>query len=89
MKEEIYYTSSMYEAAALLSCRDFEADYDDILPPEENSNRSKFVLKIYADGRTLREYLKNYRNDRTLVPPKIYDEKINMLRDILNKNKVR
>ena len=85
----MHYTISLYEAAALLSNRDFEVDYDDILAPENNSKRSRFVLKAYTDSKQLRAYIRDYHNGRTLVPPKVYDEKINMLRDILNKNKVQ
>lgn len=85
--EELHYTTSMQEAASLLSCRDFEVDYHDILSPEDGSNRNRFVLKAYTSKQELRDHVRDYHNSRTLVSPKTYDEKINMLRDILNKNR--
>lgn len=86
-QEELYYTVSMYEAATILSCQNFEADYEDILPPPPRESRNRFVLKVYTDANTLKEFCKDYRNGRVLIEPKTYDEKINMLRDILKKEK--
>ena len=85
--EELYSTPSMYEAAAILASCDFEADYEDILEPPPREKRNRFVLKVYTDSKTLREFTKNYHNGRTKVEPKTYDEKVSMLRDILKKSK--
>lgn len=88
MIEEKHFTTSMQEAAALLSSIEFEVDYYDILPPSENSDRNRFVLKVYVDDKKqLSDYIRKYHNQRLKVEPKTYDQKINMLRDILNKNR--
>lgn len=87
MQEELYSTVSMYEAAAILAAQDFQADYEDILPPAPKEKRSSFVLKIYSDPKTIAEYTKNYYNGRVFVEPRTYDEKIHMLRDILKRSK--
>lgn len=86
-QEELYYTVSMYEAATLLSCPNFEADYEDILPPLPRESRNRIVLKVYTDSNTLAEFTKAYRNGRALIEPKTYDEKVSMLRDIIKTEK--
>lgn len=79
----IFRTANLYESSALLSQKDFQVDFVE-LEPTEQENKYKFVLEITATPEQFDTWRKNYMNNRVSVNPKDYDSSINLLRDNLN-----
>ena len=71
-------TTSPNQAAALLSQLEFSVGYVG-LEPTANVKRVNFVLSLETDQPTLNEWLIQYKNQRSLVEPTLYDSKYKML----------
>ena len=73
-----YKTTSPNQAAALLIQLEFSVGYVG-LEPTANVQRVNFVLSLETDQPTLNEWLIQYKNQRALVEPTLYDSKYKML----------
>lgn len=81
-------TKSMYEAAALMSQKEFNVFYLE-LRPTSIPGRYEFVYQIDSDEGTFGRWKLDYMNKKVCVEPKTYDSAVNSLRDILNMHKPR
>lgn len=85
-ERKVYKTTTLQEAAALLSQENFKVRFVG-LEPTVDPKRMKFVLEAETSKKELDGWLGDYINENALVQPKRYDAKLNILRDNLNRQR--
>lgn len=78
-----YKTKSLQQAAALWS-QDFGVSYVRLEPVPDQINKFLFVFEISATPEVFNQFKLDYANQRTTVEPKLYDSRLNSLRDNLS-----
>jgi hypothetical protein len=81
-----YKTTSLQEAAALMSQTIFKVEYIEPSPTKDPS-RFEFVFEVEAGEAIFTQWSRDYMHRRTSVEPKTYDASLNVLRDTLNHQK--
>lgn len=83
MEPITYRTKSLQEAAALWTQQLFEVDYSTLEPIEGQINKFRFVFHVYATEAEFNAYKLAYVNQKSSIEPKLYDSRLNSLRDNL------